>query len=142
MQGRILCLDVGTKRIGLAVSDPLGLIAQGLATLTRKTFKKDCEKLVKIIREYGAEQIIIGLPLDWKHEEGPQAEKVRFFKTGLEKFLREKNCLASIEFFDESFSSREADAILLEADLGRKKRKKIKDKLAAALVLQNYLNEK
>ncbi|MBI4124422.1 MAG: Holliday junction resolvase RuvX [Deltaproteobacteria bacterium] len=142
MQERILCLDVGDRRIGLAVSDPFGRTAQGLATIERRTFKKDCGEIFKIIQEYGVEKIIIGLPLDLTDAEGPQAKKVRFFKEGLEKFLQANRCQASIDFFDESYSSREAEAILLEADLGRKKRKKIKDKLAAALILQKFLDEK
>lgn len=141
MQERILCLDVGEKRIGVAVSDPAGKTALGLAVRERTAFKKDCEALWKIIQEYNVQKIIIGMPLNLKHEEGPQAQKVRFFKEGLERFLRAKECPLPIEFFDESFSSREAEALLLEADLGRKKRKKIRDKLAAALILQNYLDE-
>lgn len=142
MQGRILCLDVGDKKIGVAVSDPFGKTGQALTVLARKTFKKDCEAVFKIIEEYHPAKVLIGFPLDLEHREGPQAKKVRFFKEGLERFLCKKKCPASIELFDESFSSRDAETVLLEADLGRKKRKRVRDKLAAALILQSYLDEK
>lgn len=142
MRRRTLCLDVGDKRIGVAVSDPLGLTAQPLQIIERTQFKKDCETLFKLVKEYDAVRIVIGLPFDLNHQEGPQAQKVRFFFTGLQKFLQEKKSAAALELFDESFSSQEAESILLEADLSRQKRKKVRDKLAAALILQNYLDEK
>lgn len=142
MQARILCLDIGDKRIGVAVSDPLGLTAQPLQIIERTQFKKDCGVIFKLVEEYDAVQIVIGFPLDLNHQEGPQAKKVRFFFEGLQKFLQEKKSNVTLELFDESWTSKEAEAILLEADLSRQKRKKIRDKLAAALILQNYLDEK
>src|SRR3989338_815530 len=137
---RILCLDVGTKRIGVAISDPFGKTAQGITTLTRTTFPKDCVQILKILQEYDVEKIIIGLPTDLEDAEGPQAKKVRFFEEGLKKFLKENRLDIPIQFWDESFSSRDAESILLEGDLSRKKRRKVIDKLAAVLILQNYLN--
>jgi len=138
---RILCLDVGDKRIGLAVSDPMGLTAQGLTTLPRQNFKADCAKILEFLKEYHVAKIIIGYPLNLKNEEGPQAKKVRFFSDGLQKFLSQNQYNAEIELLDESFSSREAEEILLEADLSRNKRRKVIDKLAAAVLLQNYLDQ-
>lgn len=142
MADRILCLDIGDKKIGVAVSDPLGLTAQPLQIIERTQFKKDCEKIARIVEEYGAEKIVVGFPLDLNHQEGPQAKKVRFFYDGLKNFCQEKKCPVAMELFDESFSSKDAEAILLEAGLSRKKRKKVKDKLAASLILQSYLQQK
>lgn len=143
MQGvkeRILCFDVGDKRIGIAVSSPFGATAQPLATLSRTAFKADCEKIWGLLAEYSAGKIVIGLPLDLEGKEGPQAKKVRFFAEGLQKFLHEKNTEAEVKFWDESLSSQEAESLLLEADLSRKKRRKVIDKVAAALILQSYLD--
>jgi len=141
MEERILALDIGDKKIGVAVSDPLGLTAQGVTTLIRRNFKQDCAEILKLLRDYQAQKILIGLPLNMENQEGPQAKKVRFFQEGLEKFLKENQYSASIETMDESFSSSDAEAILLEADMSRKKRKKVIDKLAAVMILQNYLEE-
>ncbi|MDO8527865.1 MAG: Holliday junction resolvase RuvX [Deltaproteobacteria bacterium] len=138
---RIICLDIGDKRIGIAMSDPFGMTAQALATLQRTTFRADAAKILEILKEYQVGLVLIGLPLNSESQEGPQAKKVRHFEGGLAKFLKEKNHAATIEWVDESFSSREAEVFLLEADLSRKKRKKVIDKMAAAVVLQNYLDE-
>lgn len=141
MRERLLCLDIGDKRIGVAVSDPLGMTAQSLVTIERRHFKEDCAQLLKIMEEYGVQKIVIGLPLNSEGNEGPQAKKVRFFAEGLIKFLKEKGALITIEWWDESLTSQEAEEILLEADLSRKKRKKMIDKLAASLILQSYLDD-
>ncbi|MDO8494758.1 MAG: Holliday junction resolvase RuvX [Deltaproteobacteria bacterium] len=137
---RILCLDVGTKRIGVAVSDPFGQTAQGVTVLQRQTFPKDCEKIYKLAQEYTVAKIILGLPLNLDEEEGPQAKKIRFFVEGLQKFLLQKKADIILELWEESFSSRDAEEILLQADVSRQKRKKVIDKLAASLILQNYLD--
>lgn len=142
MKSRILCLDVGDKKIGVAVSDPFGKTALPLETLLRGTFKKDCEALARILKEYDAEKIVIGLPLDLEDKEGPQAKKIRFFEAGLRKFLEQNHFATVVEVWDESLSSKEAEAILLKADVSRKKRKKAIDKLAATLILQSYLDSK
>ncbi|MDP2599321.1 MAG: Holliday junction resolvase RuvX [Deltaproteobacteria bacterium] len=140
MKERVLCLDVGDKRIGVAVSDPLGMTAQSLVTIARRHFKEDCARLLKLAEEYEVQKIVIGLPLNSEGNEGPQAKKVRFFGEGLTKFLKEKEASITIEWWDESLTSQEAEAILLEADLSRKKRRKVVDKLAASLILQRYLD--
>lgn len=137
---RTLCLDVGNKKVGVAVSDPFGKTAQGLATLFRKNFKNTCAAILEILGEYEVAKIVIGLPLDLHDREGPQAAKVRFFAEGLGKFLKENRLAIPIEFWDESFSSKEAEALLLEGDLSRKKRRKVIDKLAAVLILQRFLD--
>lgn len=137
---RILCLDIGDKRIGVAVSDPLGMTAQGLDTIIRHHFKEDCRKIRAILEEYSVEKIVIGLPLNQEGQEGPQAKKIRYFVEGFEKELKQAGLEVKIEWWDESLSSREAEAILLEADLSRKKRRKVIDKMAAVLILQRYLD--
>lgn len=142
MRNRILSLDVGDKKIGVAVSDPFGMTAQPVTTILRKQFKKDCETIFQLIQEWSVAKIVVGLPLDLNCQEGPQAKKVRFFFDGLKKILEEKKCPVAMELFDESFSSQEAEAVLLEADMGRKKRKRVIDKLAAILILQNYLAQR
>lgn len=139
MRKRILCLDVGDKRIGAAVSDPLGLTAQGVATFSRSGFKSDCEAVLQYAREYDVSALVIGLPLDLENREGPQAKKVRFFAEGLGKFLRESGSAAEIKFWDESFSSRDAHDFLIGLGTSRAKRKKAVDRLSAVFILQSYL---
>lgn len=141
MSKRLLCLDVGDKKIGVAVSDPFGNAALGLTTIQRKNFESDCQKIVKIIEEYSPIQIIIGLPLNLDNEEGPQSKKVRFFAEGLQNILKKTDPQITLKLYDESFSSKEAEKTLIEADLSRKKRKKIIDQLAAVLILESYLRE-
>lgn len=136
---RILCLDVGDKKIGLAVSDPFGKTAQGVTTFLRHGFRKDCEVILKYIEEYGVSKMLIGLPLDLESEEGVQAKKVRFFAEGLEKFLAERKRPMEIQLWDESFSSKEAEEFLIGASVSRKKRKKAIDQLSAVFILQSYL---
>ena len=138
--GRILCLDVGDKRIGIAVSDPFAQSAQALTTLQRQTFAKDCEKIFQLSLDYDVSKMIVGLPLDLNDEEGPQAKKIRFFTDGLKDFFHEKKSTAVFEMWEESFTSQEAEKILLQADVSREKRKKVIDKVAAGLILQNYLD--
>lgn len=141
MSKRLLCLDVGDKKIGVAVSDPFGHSALGLTTIQRKNFESDCQQILKFIEEYNPAKIIIGLPLNADDKEGAQAKKVRFFAEGFEKFLAINNHQALIKLYDESFSSKEAEKTLVEANLSRKKRKKVIDQLAAILILESYLRE-
>lgn len=141
MSQRILCLDVGDKRVGIAVSDPFGKTALGVTTLKRGTFKKDCQKILDLARHYSCATIVIGLPLNMEDQEGPQAKKVRFFAEGLEKFLKEKGQPIILKLYDESFSSKEALTVLLQSNTGRQKRKKIIDQLAAQQILQDYLDD-
>ena len=139
---RILGLDVGDKKIGVAVSDPLDITAQGLATFQRKNFKSDCETILAYCQQYEVQTLLVGLPLNTVGEEGRQAKKVRFFAESLQKVLQEKGFNIPFVFWDESGTSNEAEAILLEADLSRKKRKKVIDTLAAAIILQSYLDNR
>lgn len=133
---RIIGLDIGDKTIGVAVSDPLGLTAQGITTIHRKGKEKDALELQKIINEYSAEFILSGLPKNMNGTIGEQGEKVIKFCTFLEKRLNIK-----VEYWDERLTTVAAHRAMLEADLSREKRKKIVDKLAAVYILQGYLDK-
>ena len=132
---RILGLDYGEKRIGVAVCDEFGMTARGVATIARKYWKKDIEQIAGLIREYNVEKIVIGFPKMLDGTEGIQCEKVSKFA----KILESKFSLPVIKW-DESLSTKDAEEILIEANMSRKKRKKVVDKLAASIILQGYLD--
>ena len=132
---RILGLDYGSKRIGVAICDELGIIAQGITTIERKNKKRDIEEISKLVREYNVEKIVIGFPKMLDGTEGIQCEKVAEFA----KILESRLSLPLIRW-DESLSTKEAEEILIEANMSRKKRTKVVDKLAASIILQGYLD--
>lgn len=140
MTKRILGLDIGDKRIGMAVSDPAGKSALPLETLSRGAFKKDCARILETVRKYGAGSVVIGLPLDTRDREGPQAGKVRFFAEGLERESAGAGMELTLHLWDESLTSREAEAFLIAQGIGRTKRKRVIDKMAAARILQSWLD--
>lgn len=133
---RILGLDVGDRTIGIAVSDPLGMTAQGITTIRRKKLEYDIEELSKIIDEYGVETIVCGLPKNMNGTIGPQGEKVLNFV----EVLKEKFKLP-VELWDERLTTMAAHRIMLEADMSREKRKKNVDKVASTFILQGYLDK-
>ena len=128
---RIMGLDVGEKRIGVAVSDPLGYTAQGISVIKRENI----EDLKKIVSDYDVERIIVGLPKNMDGSIGEQAKKVLAF---IEDLKREIDL--PVLTWDERLTTKEAEGVLLRADLSRAKRKKVIDKLAAVLILQGYLD--
>ncbi|MEW6621712.1 MAG: Holliday junction resolvase RuvX [Bacillota bacterium] len=132
---RIMGLDVGEKYIGIAISDPLRITAQGLQTLIRENIESDCEKIASLSREYQVELLVIGLPRNINGSLGPAAQKVQEF--GL--YLQQKVEL-SVKYWDERFSTLSVHKMLITGDVSRKKRKKVVDKLAAVIILQNYLD--
>lgn len=134
---RILGLDVGSKTIGVAVSDELGWTAQGLKTIEIQEDKQKSgiPELEKIIREYGIEKIIVGLPKNMNGTIGPRGEISLQFA----KLLKNRFSLP-VELWDERLTTMAAERILLTADVSRKKRKKVIDKMAASLILQSYLD--
>jgi len=132
---RIIGLDVGTKTIGVAISDPLGLTAQGVKTIYRKGLEADMNAVDALIREFGADEIMIGLPLNMNGSSGPSVEMAKNFGEEIEKRHPIK-----ITYRDERYSTMAATRILLEGDISRKKRKAVIDKMAAAYVLQGYLD--
>lgn len=135
--GRILGLDVGDKTIGVAVSDSLGFIAQGVTTIRRRDLDKDLEQLKKIIDQYNVNLVVIGMPKNMNGTIGTQGQKVKDFGNFLEKRIK-----PNIVYWDERLTSVEAERTLIEADVSRKKRKKVIDKLAATYILQSYLEFK
>ena len=139
---RILGLDVGNKTVGVAVSDPLGVIATGVTTIERVGIRKDTGRVIDFIKEYGCETVVIGLPLSLDGSDSVQTQKVRDFRTMLENKLRSSGPLSKvrIEWQDERYSTVEAEEVLIEADMSREDRKKIIDRQAAIVILQRYLD--
>ncbi|MGI6360901.1 MAG: Holliday junction resolvase RuvX [Bacillota bacterium] len=132
---RLLGLDVGKATIGVAISDPLGWTAQGLKTLRRRDPASDFKYLLDLIKQYEVEEIVIGLPLNMNGSKGPAAEYTENFAQQLEKISGKK-----IIYWDERLSTVAAERVLLEGDVSRKKRKKVIDTMAAAYILQGYLD--
>ena len=129
-------LDIGSRTIGVAISDELGMIAQGLKTIKRRSMEEDLKEISLIITQFKIDKIVVGLPKNMDGTIGKQAEMVfQWIKT-----VQEKIHLPMLTW-DERLSTVEASKILLEADLSRKKRKGVIDKLAAVIILQGYLNQ-
>lgn len=131
----LLGIDYGARRIGVAVSDDLGITAQALCTIERKTIASDLEKIARIAEERGVTSIVIGYPVRSDGREGVECERVRRFAGHLAE-----RCGLPVETWDERFTTQEAEELLLQADMSRKKRKKIIDRVAASLILQGYLD--
>jgi len=132
---RVLAIDFGEKRLGLAICDPFGMIAQGLATYQRRSWAQDVEYLKGVVREYGVDTILLGWPKNMNGTEGALCQKVGEFALALEAEIPLR-----YDFIDERLSSAQAERALLEADMSRKKRKGVLDKMAAAIILQDYLD--
>lgn len=134
--GRVLALDLGRVRIGMALSDPLGLTAQPLEVWKRVGPRKDLQRIAAVAVEHGATAVVIGLPLRLSGEEGQAAEEAREFVTGLERRLPG----VEIHLWDERLTTAEAERSMIAGNVRRDKRKKVIDALAAVLILQNYLD--
>jgi putative Holliday junction resolvase len=133
---RTMSVDIGSRTIGVAISDELGITAQGLKTIRRKSMEEDLKEISIIIAQFKIDRIVVGLPKNMDGTIGKQAELVlQWIKAAQEKII------IPIETWDERLSTVEASKILLEADLSRKKRKGVIDKLAAVIILQGYLNQ-
>lgn len=133
---RYIGLDVGDRTIGVAVSDPLGYTAQGITTVRRKSLEKDFEKLREIFKDYEILGIVVGLPKNMNGTIGPQAEKAMEFGRVLEEEFGHK-----VIYWDERLTTMAAHRVMLEADMSRKKRKTLVDKIAATYILQGYLDK-
>ncbi len=131
---RILALDFGARNLGLAVSDELGLTAQGLPTYRRSNKKRDFDHLRHLVRQYQIGEIVIGLPLRLSWEEGTQAEKVREFAADLRRRFK-----LPVHLVDERLTSVEANRVLRETEMSIRRRAEVVDRLAAVLILQNFL---
>lgn len=134
---RTLALDVGTKTIGVAVSDEHGITANGITTIKRTTMKNDLDALSGIIEEYKPSEILVGIPYNI---DGAISQRGK----GILKFaeILKRTFSLHIELWDESYSTADAEKVLLEANLSRRKRKRVIDKMAAVFILREYLEQK
>ena len=139
---RAMALDVGDVRIGVALSDPLYITAQGLKTIHRVSMRVDTNEIMEIIRKYEVETIVIGLPVALNGEDTIQTQKVREFRTKLENKTRSWGFKVKFDFFDERFTTVIAEDVLIEASVSRKNRKLVVDKMAATIILQSWLDAK
>ncbi len=135
LDGRIMGLDVGDKTIGVAVSDLMGLTAQGIKTVKRVGKKKDIEELKAIIKERQVNKIVSGLPKNMNGTLGPQGEKVIKFCE-----LLEQETGIKIEYWDERLSTVAAERTLIQGNVRRENRKSVIDMVAATIILQGYLD--
>ncbi len=134
---RILGLDMGTKYIGVALSDEMGWTAQALTTIERKGLQQDLAAIELLVEDHEVEEVVIGLPITMNGEVGIQAKKVLDFSQKLQQALT-----TPIFHWDERLSTKAVTKTLLKADMSRKKRKKVVDKMAAAYILQGYMDRK
>lgn len=134
---RILALDVGTKNIGVAVSDELLLTAQGRETIRRRDLKSDLNIIAGIVQGENVSEVIVGFPINMNGSEGPKAKEVDAFVDELSKVVT-----VPIKKWDERLTTAQVDRVMLEADISRAKRKANADKLAAQVILQSYLDSR
>ncbi|HEX9506777.1 MAG TPA: Holliday junction resolvase RuvX [Myxococcales bacterium] len=132
---RIMGLDVGSKTVGVAISDELHLIAQALMTIRRSTHASTLAKLRGLAEEHEVERIVVGLPLHMNGTEGPEAGNAREFGQSVAAALGQP-----VEFWDERLSTVAAERVLLEGNVSRQKRRQVIDHLAAAIILQGWLD--
>ena len=137
---RWIGLDIGDKTIGVAVSDPLFISAQGVTTIERIGIKKDTSKVLDYVREYEADTVVCGLPLMLNGTDSPQTEKVREFVTRLENKARSMGFKLNFVFQDERFTTKIAENAMIDAGMRREKRKEIIDRQAAVIILQSYMD--
>jgi len=134
MSGRILALDYGTKRIGVALSDELGWTAQPLETFERRTLDRDIAHIAALVGSHSVERVVLGLPLQLDGREGLAVQAMRAFVVKLEAGLS-----VPVVLWDERMTTKAAEDLLIAADVSRKKRKGVIDRIAAAILLQSYL---
>ena len=137
---RALCLDVGSKTIGLALGDESGTLASALEVLAREGHERDAAAVLARVATHGVDQLIIGLPLELDGSEGHRARLVLRFVAVLERHIAAANLALPIATWDERFSTAAAERTLLEADVSRRKRKHTIDALAAQFILQGWLD--
>ncbi len=135
--GRILALDLGKKRIGMALSDELGITAQGLPTLERRNKRTDFAALAAVVRENNVRKIVLGLPLRMSGEEGTQADWVRAFADELKGHID-----VAVDLRDERWTSKQAERVLMGSGISQKDRKPAIDRLSAVILLQDYMDSR
>jgi len=131
---RVLGLDVGSRTIGVAVTDELGMAAHGVITLQRRGTKKDVVQVQELVEKYQAERIVVGMPYELDGSVGPRATRVRVFFDAL------AGAGLTVDEWDERYSTVEATATLLEANVSRARRKEVIDQMAAQVILQGWLD--
>ena len=133
---RIVGFDIGQKRIGIALSDLLGLTAQGVETYHRKNLEADYQYLVQFIKENDVGSMVVGLPKNMNNSLGFKAEEIQNFNAGLTQRVD-----IPVFWVDERLTTVSAERMLVDADISRKKRKNVVDKIAAVLILQLHLDK-
>jgi len=131
---RVLAIDYGTKRIGVALSDELGWTAQPLETLNRRTLDRDIAHILSLVVTYEVRHVLLGFPLQLDGREGPAIQAMREFQTRLEQGMP-----VPVILWDERLTTKSAEDLLIAADVSRKKRKGVVDRIAASILLQSYL---
>lgn len=134
---RIMGLDLGEKGIGVAISDPFALTAQGREVLTRTSLTGDLDALQQLVESLEIEKVVVGLPRNMDGSLGPQAQKTLIFVEALAERLS-----IPVITYDERLSTREAQRTLIASHVGRRKRKSLVDKVAAVIILQSYLDSR
>jgi putative Holliday junction resolvase len=135
--GRILALDLGKKRIGMAISDELGITAQGIPTLERRNKRSDFTALAALVRDNNIRQIVLGLPLRMSGEEGTQADWVRQFAEELKKHVD-----VPVALRDERWTSKQAERVLMGSGIRHEDRKPAIDRMSAVILLQDYMDSR
>ena len=130
-------MDVGARRIGLAISDPLAITAQGLDTILRQNKRRDLAQLERVIREHDVAEIVMGLPLRMSGAEGIQAEKIQAFAEEIRRRFK-----VPVHLWDERLTSAQANRLLRETDMSIKRRGAVVDQMAAVLILQSWMDAK
>lgn len=138
---KIMALDVGDKTIGVAESDPLELIATGITTIERVGIRKDADQVITLAEQHGCGRIVVGLPKNLDGSNSIQTDKVMEFHDMLSNKIRSTKKNIEMVYHDERFTTKIAEAVLIQADLSRKKRKEVIDKQAAVVILQSYLEQ-
>lgn len=134
---RVLALDVGSRTIGLAVSDPLGITAQGLPTIRRKNKRADFEALGQILRQYTIQEIVVGDPLRMSGSAGRQSVKMSAFAEELQRRFG-----VPVHLWDERLTSAQANRLLRETEMSIRRRAQVVDRLSAVLILQGFLDRR
>ena len=138
---RTIGLDVGDKTIGVAVSDPMGITAQGITTIERVGIRKDSGKVIDYIKKYECDTVVMGLPLSMSGEDSEQTIRVREFRTMLENKMKSTGIKGvKVVWQDERLTTVQAERIMIQADVRRNKRKEVIDKQAAVIILQSFLD--
>lgn len=132
---RIMSLDVGSRTIGIACSDALLMTAQGIETIRRTSLEKDFNRLQELIAEYEVHELVVGMPKNMNGTKGERAEKTEEFVEKLKEVID-----LPVTYWDERLSTVMAERQLIAADVSRKKRKSVIDKMAAVVILQGYLD--